>query len=313
VSWKKLAADYLTFTRKERLGLLVIITIILGVWIFPRIAASRKSKPLTTDTSWMSAATRLLKQTNADKELKLAEENIDALTYDKPANAYSAQTDLQLFNFDPNTISLEGWKKLGIREKTALTITKYLSKGGHFYKAVDLKKIYGIHERDYQRLEPYIRIETSAKVIQDIDVKVVRATKTDRPKPIDINTADTSDLISLPGIGSKLASRIVSFRDKLGGFYSTNQISETYGLPDSTFQKIESLLFVGTVSIKKINVNTATKDELKSHPYIRWNLANAIVEYRNQHGNFSSVEQLREISVINEQVFNRIKFYLVTE
>ena len=64
------------------------------------------------------------------------------------------------------------------------------------------------------------------------------------------------------------------------------------------------------ISTKKININTATKDEMKIHPYIKWNLANAIVEYRNQHGNFSSLEDLKQISLITDEIFNKIKIYL---
>ena len=101
---------------------------------------------------------------------------------------------------------------------------------------------------------------------------------------VDVNTADTTAFVALPGIGSKLALRIVNFRDKLGGFYSVDQIAEIYGLPDSSFQRIKHLLKLDNPSIKKININTASKDEMKLHPYFKWNLANAIVEYRNQHG-----------------------------
>ena len=74
--------------------------------------------------------------------------------------------------------------------------------------------------------------------------------------PIDINLADTTAFIALPGIGSKLADRIVRFREKLGGFYSTEQIGEVYGLADSVFQKIRSLLLMKPFQVKKININT---------------------------------------------------------
>ncbi|HET7897749.1 MAG TPA: helix-hairpin-helix domain-containing protein, partial [Flavisolibacter sp.] len=127
---------------------------------------------------------------------------------------------------------------------------------------------------------------------------------------ININEADTSAFIALPGIGSKLSARIISFREKLGGFYSVEQIGETYGLPDSTFQKIRGRLVVDGDGIRKINVNTATKDELKSHPYIRWNLANAIVEYRNQHGSFKNLEELKNIALVDDAVFQKISPYL---
>jgi competence protein ComEA len=68
---------------------------------------------------------------------------------------------------------------------------------------------------------------------------------------ININAADTSAFSTLPGIGSKLANRIITFREKLGGFYSANQVAEVYGLPDSTFLKIKPYLIIGDVAIKK--------------------------------------------------------------
>src|SRR5262249_21223 len=107
-----------------------------------------------------------------------------------------------------------------------------------------------------------------------------------------------------------LASRIINFRQRLGGFYSTEQIKEIYGLQDSVFQKIKNLLRLGNVITKKININTASKEELKSHPYIRWNLANAIVEYRNEHGNFTSVSDLRNIAVITDEAYEKIVHYV---
>jgi competence ComEA-like helix-hairpin-helix protein len=125
-----------------------------------------------------------------------------------------------------------------------------------------------------------------------------------------VNTADTTTLISLPGIGSKLATRIITFREKLGGFYSVEQIGETYGLPDSTFQKIKQYLKLDNVSVKKININTATVDEMKAHPYIKYSLANPIVAYRNEHGMFSTIEDIKKVMAVTDEVYKKIAPYL---
>jgi competence ComEA-like helix-hairpin-helix protein len=215
-----------------------------------------------------------------------------------------------LFNFDPNVLAVENWQKLGVREKTIATIQNYLHKGGHFYKPEDLKKIYGILPDEYTRLEPYIRIATTSPANTKAALKNETFSNKPRYTLVDINTADTSAFVALPGIGGKLALRIVNFRDKLGGFYSVDQIAEIYGLPDSSFKKIKPFLKLEITPVKKFNINSASKDEMKSHPYIKWNLANAIVEYRNQHGNFSSIEDLKNISLITPDVFDKIKFYL---
>jgi competence ComEA-like helix-hairpin-helix protein len=304
--------DYFTFTRKERVGIIVILVLILVVWFLPKFVPSKKPFTTLTDTTWISAARKLEHDPkNSSDSFKQDNDNIDNLVYEKTVDNRSNNSQGQLFYFDPNTLSNDGWKKLGISERTIGTIQKYLSKGGHFYKKEDLKKIYGFHTDEYERLASYIKIAS-------LDNSVVSYLKKEEPKAsdvrknhlIDINAADTSEFISLPGIGSKLASRIVNFRNKLGGFYSIDQISEIYGLPDSTFQKIKPLLLMTSSSVKKININTASKDELKLHPYIKWNLANVIVEYRNQHGNYSSLEDLKKITLITDDIFDKIKFYL---
>ncbi|MEI9908827.1 MAG: helix-hairpin-helix domain-containing protein [Bacteroidota bacterium] len=130
---------------------------------------------------------------------------------------------------------------------------------------------------------------------------------------IDINTADTTAFISLPGIGSKLAARIVNFRDKLGGFYSISQVGETYGLPDSAFQKVKQYLKLENAFVKKININTATVDELKAHPYIKFAIANPIIAYRKEHGPFSKVEDVKKMMTITGDIYNKISPYLTTQ
>jgi competence ComEA-like helix-hairpin-helix protein len=302
--------DYFTFTRKERIGIVVILILIIIIWFLPKFIPSKKPLTAVTDSAWISAARKLEQDPkNSFDSGKVNNENIEELAYERTVNIPSSNPQGQLFYFDPNSLSHEGWKKLGIGERTIGTIQKYLSKGGHFYKREDLKKIYGFRTDDYDRLERYIKIAS-------VNNSVVSYVKNEEPKEvrqnhsIDINMADTSEFISLPGIGSKLALRIVNFRNRLGGFYSVDQINEVYGLPDSTFQKLKPLLQVTGSSVKKININTATKDELKVHPYIKWNLANVIVEYRNQHGNYSSLEDLKKITLITDDVFERIKFYL---
>ena len=131
--------------------------------------------------------------------------------------------------------------------------------------------------------------------------------------PIDINIADTTALISLPGIGSKLAQRIIAFRNKLGGFYSVDQVAETYLLPDSTFQKIKPRLIAGRTPVKQININTASVDDMKSQSYLRYNLANAIYQYRQQHGDFKSVEEIKKIMLVTDEIFNKVQPYLTVQ
>ena len=127
---------------------------------------------------------------------------------------------------------------------------------------------------------------------------------------IDINLADTSAWIALPGIGSKLAARIVSFREKLGGFYAISQVAETFGLADSTFQKIRSWLKLDPPVLRKRNINTATLEELKAHPYIRFTLARPIVAFRSEHGPFTKLEDIKKVMAVTEEIYSKISPYL---
>ena len=314
MAWKQFVKDYLTFTRKEKIGLLTLVFIILVVVFVPTILHNTQSNPHTAyDTSWISAAKRTeIKEAGNEKQQAFNSPPGDQ--YDRPVS--NPRSSITLFYFDPNTLTEPGWEKLGLKNKTIQTIKNYLAKGGHFYKADDLKKIYGLHPDDYSRLEPFIKIKNNNLKDQPVQteyVKKEREAKHFSYNSIDINTADTTVFISLPGIGGKLAARIVNFRDKLGGFYSVAQIGETYGLPDSSFQKIKQYLNLGNTSIKRININTATVDELKAHPYIKYGIANPIVSYRNEHGPFSKTEDIKKVMAVTDEVYNKIAPYLTTQ
>jgi DNA uptake protein ComE-like DNA-binding protein len=118
--------------------------------------------------------------------------------------------------------------------------------------------------------------------------------------------------MALPGIGSKLAARIVKYREQLHGFYSVDQVAETYGLPDSTFRKIRKWLVIKDTCIQKININKATIEELK-FPYISYNLANAIYQFRQQHGDYKNLGDLSKIVLVNDSLLRKLSPYLSLE
>jgi DNA uptake protein ComE-like DNA-binding protein len=192
----------------------------------------------------------------------------------------------------------------------------YKAKGGRFYKPEDLKKIYGMHEEEYERLFPYIRIENYFKTgvkhadfgSQTADTAFRRISKT--LDYTNINEADSEQWSRLPGIGATLASRILHFRERLGGFYAVDQVRETFGLRDSIFQKIKPVLILRPGPLVQLDLNQTSRDALQMHPYIRWRLAKAIVEYRDQHGHFNSVDDLMRLAILDSEKFEKIKPYL---
>ncbi len=318
MNWKKFIADYLTFTRRDRIAILTIIIIITGIFFLPKALLNNKvATPASPDTAWIAAMKKIeQKQTETGQQYN-NDDNSAAYQYDRSTNNYQNKAKGELFYFDPNTLSEEGWKKLGLRDKTIGTIQNYLSKGGKFRKPEDLQRIYGLFPNEFERIAAYIKIESagetnSNKDFTDKPPTEVPPVKTYTPRytVVDINVADTTALIALPGIGSKLATRIIAFRDKLGGFYSVTQVGETFGLPDSTFQKIKQYLKLESASVRKININKASIDELKVHPYIRYSLANPIVAYRNEHGPFAKVEDIKKVMMVTDEVYNKIAPYL---
>lgn len=321
MKWREFIADYLTFSKRDRIAIVSILVLVLSIFFLPMaISNSAKGKEAQTDTAWTNAIKKLdeIRDSNSFTINGGEENNSNNYQYDHSKSPYSHISDGELFYFDPNTLTTDGWKKLGLRDKTINTIQNYLSKGGRFKKPEDLEKIYGLYKNEYEKLLPYVRIklqETAYEEQKQIDNGITTSPKDYSPRytVVDINTADTTGFIVLPGIGSKLAFRIVNFREKLGGFYSIDQIKETYGLPDSTFQKIKQYLKLENNSLRKININTASIDELKAHPYIRWNLANPIVAYRNEHGPFERIEDIKKVMAITDDIYRKISPYLFVQ
>jgi competence ComEA-like helix-hairpin-helix protein len=315
--WQQFLKEYFNFTKKERKGIVFIVFFILLIIIlpffFPYFVKEEKM-----DTSLFEKEIAQLKIDTSSKKYhakKYDEEYYNDYTPSSLKNIPAK--NVELFPFDPNTATIDEWMRLGVREKTANTIQKYISKGAKFYKPEDIKKIWGLNPKDAERLIPYVSIKAVKKEYPQNEKKEYSEKKNysnkDPIQKVDINLADTSEYIALPGIGNNLSKRIVAFREKLGGFYSIDQIGETYLLPDSTFQKIKPRLIVDSKAIKKININLATVDEMKAHPYIKYYIANAIFQYRKQHGNFSSTEDLKKIMLVTEDFFNKTSPYLTVE
>lgn len=199
-------------------------------------------------------------------------------------------------SIDPNTADSTKLAAIGMPSRVINNWLKYRNKGGRLYKKEDLKKIYGVNDVLYTRLAQHIHLDnekvpefssTSEREVESLDFT------------LDINTASEAEWEFLPGIGPGYASRIVKFREQLGGFTTVDQISETWGLPDSTFQMIVPLLEIRT-SHRKIAINSCTIEELGKHPYIDWKRARLIIRYREQHGDYTDKSDVLRIQVFNE-------------
>jgi competence ComEA-like helix-hairpin-helix protein len=305
-----MANDYFGFSRRERIGILCLFCLVLIVFLLPNMIRNTNGRVKAhPDMTWIVAVKKLEVKDSANQQVKTYAQRSNGdygYQYDR---ALGPSPSISLFYFDPNTLDDAGWEKLGVRSKTIRIIRNYLSKGGHFYKAADLQKIYGFSPNDYSKLKAYIKIETGKENYSSNPVDR-KETKRFSYSIVDINTADTTAFIALPAIGSKLAERIIKFREKLGGFYSIDQVAEVYGLADSSFQKVKQYLELKNTTVKKININTATVDELKAHPYIKYKIAAPIIAYRNEHGLFSKLEDIKRVMVVTDEVYEKLLPYL---
>jgi competence protein ComEA len=215
-----------------------------------------------------------------------------------------------LFPFDPNMASSVELKNLGFPDFIAQRIVTYRSKGGRFKTSEDLKRIYGIDTTWVNTLRPFVRFSSTNTYSKSSPGRDSESTPA-RVLPMDLNTCDSLSLLSIYGIGPKLSSRIIRYRNRLGGFVSMHQLHEVYGLDTIVLSELRKRTFIDeNFAPKKINLNTASEKELLQLPYIKPALARAITTYRFQHGEYDSVDALLKIERIDSPTFEKIKPYL---
>lgn len=214
-----------------------------------------------------------------------------------------------LVPFDPNTATQEELLSLGLPKGVVTVMLRFREKGGKYRRKEDLKKIYILDEADYLRVEPYINIAGDAGAIPVVSLDIPKQYDNQKNISIDINQADAEAWQQLRGIGPAFSGKITRFREALGGFTSVEQVAETRGLPDSTFQKIKLQLRPSPV-FRLIDINTATAETLSKHPYSDRRTAEAIVSYRQQHGAFRSAEDLRKVYALPEGWIEKMRPYL---
>ena len=210
------------------------------------------------------------------------------------------------FVFDPNVASLEDLIKLGFREKTAQTLIKFRTNGFKFKQKEDLKKVYGVSEKLYAKLETYILIKPT-KDLPAEEKNTVTKKPSSPSKKLELNGSDSLALIELKGVGPGYAKRILKYRNLLGGFTSIGQIKEIYGMSDELYTLIESQCSVNSSLVSKININTIEFKALNKHPYINYELTKHIFNFRKQ----TKISEANLPEVLqDEELLQKLKPYL---
>ena len=230
---------------------------------------------------------------------------------------YNYKTKFKPFFFNPNDISKTKLIEFGLSERQANNFVNYVKAGGRFYSKEDLKKLYCMNDFLYKRMSPYVRIPKKEETISQSPTTKTEITISKSQiipsKPLiilDLNEADSLDFQILKGIGPSYARRIYIYGKKLGGYVKIEQIKEVYGMTDTLYNSIFPYLKIEKINPTKLNINTSTIKELSSHPYIDFYLAKAIIKFRIELNNYKSIDQLRQIHLLDQKTYEKLLPYL---
>jgi DNA uptake protein ComE-like DNA-binding protein len=287
--------DYFSFTNSQRNGIIAML-VLLALFVLSLQIYTYSNKPEPYDMSGFSK--------QAEEFIQLQEQAANKTT--KRSHLQKAtptsQNRIEYFDFDPNHTSRMEWQRLGLKEWQINGIEKYLEKGGRFKDKAGFQKMHVIKEADYESLAPYIQIKNDG-------MDTPASSNNSKNIIIDINTADSESLKILPGIGPVLSNRIIKYRERLGGFLFKEQLHEVYGIDSAVIRHCYGSIRVADTLIARININICPVSVLGNHPYVSMNVARAIVNYRDQHGPYGQVAEIRKTDLVNDDLYRKIAPY----
>lgn len=254
--------------------------------------------------------------------LFIARDQTDFSKWDAEVNAYlagnektlTAKNTLHPAAFNPNNVDSGSLVNMGLPPKLIANWLKYLKKGGRFTDKQGVKKIFGMTPGLYEQLDSFIVIprlkiakvnesgnyrssnKSGDRISRDTNVWQTWSKKETKPVMVqELNSTDSLHLIDIPGIGPVFASRIIRYRNLLGGYYSVSQLREVYGMRDENYMAVSQYFTADDSSVKKLNVNFSTVQELGRHPYVGLRVARKICNLRDKTGKFSSPENLSPV------------------
>jgi competence protein ComEA len=276
--------NYFTYNKKERNGILLLSCLLLFLILFYQFSYLLKTETKTDFSEFEKAIT----------ELEFTEVKTKNIKKDS------------LFLFNPNDLNDDGWLALGLSQGKLKVLRNYQKSGGYFKQKEDLQRCYAFGDEFYNTIKEYVIIP-KPKTTEPKSQKPITLTQI-----IELNQADSLDLISIKGIGPFYAKQILKYRNELGGFYFYNQFSEIWGLENLELEKFQQQTSIDILYIQKININTVELEKLRLHPYLNYKQAKMIVNYRKQHGDFKQLKDIRKIKPISPELFRKIVPYFKT-
>lgn len=297
----------MNYSKKEYRGVIWLaafaLLLLIANQLVHRYYSSRINPSLQKEESaYLDSLVALIKLDSAEHQLERPD-------FAKP----EIVRELALHRFDPNTVSREEWVAMGLPERVFNGFEKYRMKGGRIRKPEQILKLYNLDAELGRKMVPYIQIDSSlfARPKFEFESKPQKVFEKKEKVLFDLNQADTTQLMTVFGIGRGIANRIVRYRNNLGGFHSKNQVYEVFALDSLVVDELFTRAFLPEKpALNPLYINQATEEDLGKHPYIRKSLARYIFKYRQQHGDYKKPEDLLEIKVMNPEVVEKLKPYL---
>lgn len=286
--WKKVLREYFAFPRKERKGLAVLFILWFGLLLY-----SAFSKHFLENF-----------RNKYDYKLIVSEEIKfhDAKQLDSITNSYNFSKRFYPKYF--NNIEEQDLLNIGLKAGVVKSILQAKDTGLKIFSISDLNKL-NIDSLSKNILKEKLKFFPEKKYFNN------NFTKIGKIEIFDLNIADTNTIDQVKGISKSLAKRIVTYRDRLGGFIHKEQLKEVWGMDSASYEILKNSTCINS-SVKKININTADVKALGMHPYVGFPIAKLIVNYRIQHGNYVKLEDLFQIHVMNADIFSKIEAYITT-
>ncbi|WP_439182419.1 helix-hairpin-helix domain-containing protein [Carboxylicivirga taeanensis] len=298
--------DLLMLTRREQVGFLMLTIILLGVIGLFFVRDFSKEEVVSDELqNWLAEVG--IKESVTERKSKLD----------------------TVFFFNPNIESIQRLQLLGFNNHAIINLLKYREAGGEIKSAAKLKTIYGVDSVLFDKLEAYVLIDDNVgRSFQDAEqgyshsrsnkkqnskMMAAQSYVPDKPYQIEINSADTAILTLINGIGPVLSRRIVAYREKIGGYYSVDQLKEVYGLKGEVVDDNRMMLTVDEGLIEPVDISKASIRQMKNHPYLDFYMAKDIYECRKR-GQLESIEQFKDSAAfIKADMVKLQKYFIVTE
>lgn len=283
-------SDKPQFTKSNVRGSTILFGIVVFVFILPDLIHYFSTEESIQFSALSSNEQRAIKQLKKRENYRFH--------YGKDESRYLPPPE----KFNPNDYSVEQWMALGLSEKQARVMEKWRMKSNE-----DLRKSFVMNDELYALIKDSTFYDKQEKFSGHFEEKPLLARK------IDLNTASEEELMEIKGVGAYFAKQIIKRREWLGGFYSLNQLKEIKYVDDEKLETWKMQSYLDIQSLKKININAASVEEFKAHPYVSWNLANSLVKLRSQIGTYSKVEDVKKSALMTDEIYEKLKNYLVVQ